>query len=48
MEIRKIEISIDLNNNEVSTLFVNCENNVFCAKIALNALKKFLKENEAL
>lgn len=48
MEIRKVEIVIDLNKGHVSTLFINCANNVFCAKIALNALKKFLIENDEL
>ena len=48
METRKIEIIIDLEKNVVSTFFLNCANNVYCAKIALNALNKFLKENDAL
>lgn len=46
METKKIEIIIDLKKGVVSTFFVNCVNDVFCAKIAMNALKKFLIEND--
>lgn len=48
MKTKVVEIAIDVQNDEVSILFVNCESEVFCAKIALNVLQKFLKDNDTL
>lgn len=48
MEKREINIVVDLEKNTVTTIYINCGNQIYCAKIAYNALRKYLIENDAL